>query len=526
MINLRKYYLIIFIFLLLVKSSSFSEDIKVLFKKNPKVFSTVKSFAKSKEIYISLNDFLSLLSIRYNISSDNKRISFLLLNSLIRFERNSPFLFVKNTKNNKISVTQCNARCLLDENEFYVPLDIFNQIINKYSNIEIDYNTKTNTFVISENINPPIKHLNEPNKIYVSKKINGYTIKIPLKSKISVTHKYIKQENLVVLRFLNGNLNLKYTEQPGQNDIIDKVIFKNYPSTSELKLYLNEEIESLDVFYSERNKELYILLFKKFNVDSMFNSERKRKSIENDIDKKRKKWELNTIIIDPGHGGKDPGCIGISKIKEKDIVLNIALKLGKLIEKKTNLKVYYTRKNDTFIPLYKRGQFANEKKGNLFISIHCNSNPTRNPNINGFEVYILRPGRTEEAIAVAELENSVIKYEEGYKERYKHLSDESFILTAMAQNAYVKFSETFAGIIGEHIEKDLSLKNKGVLQAGFYVLVGASMPSVLLETGYLTNKHDEAYLKSSSGQQKIAETLFKAIMAYKKHYEKYLLEGK
>jgi len=526
MMIIRKYCLIIFLFFLLFNCSSFSEEIKVLFKKNTKVFYTVKSFSKSKEVYISLNDFLSLLSIRYNISVNNKRINFVLLNSLIRFEKNSPFIYIKNTKNNKITVTQSNARCLLEENEFYIPIDIFNQIINKYSNIEIDYNIKTNTFTISENITPPIKHLNVPNKIYVSKKVNGYTIKIPLRKKISVTHKYIKKENLVVLRFLDGNLNLKYNEQPGENDIIDKVIFKNYPSTSELKLYLNEDIESIDVFYSERSKELYVLLFKKFNVDSLFNSERRRKSIENDIEKKRKKWELNTIIIDPGHGGKDPGCIGISKIKEKDIVLNIALKLGKLIEKKTKLKVFYTRKNDTFIPLYKRGQFANEKKGNLFISIHCNSNPTRNPNINGFEVYILRPGRTEEAIAVAELENSVIKYEEGYKERYKHLSDENFILTAMAQNAYVKFSETFAGIIGEHIEKDLSIKNKGVLQAGFYVLVGASMPSVLLETGYLTNKHDEAYLKSSLGQQKIAETLFKSIIAYKEHYEKYLLEGK
>lgn len=503
-----------------------AEEIKVIFKKNPKTLYTIKSFTKANEKYISLNDLVSLLSLSHKILPTNSRLEFQLTDAIIRFERNSPYLFIKNKKSSIASVKQMNSICLFEDGDLFIPIDIISNVIQKYSSIIIEYNAKTNTISLSGNVNLPVKKNSESNKLYVSKKVNGYTIKIPLATDIKVSHKYIKKDNLVLLNFFTGNLNLKYDKKSEENEIIEKMIFKNYPSSSELKLFLTEEIESVDVYYSDRNKELYILLFKKFNVDSLFKVERHRKSIEKDLEKKRKKWELNTIIIDPGHGGKDPGCIGITKKKEKDIVLSIAHKLGKLIEKRTNLKVYYTRSTDTFIPLYRRGQFANEKKGNLFISIHCNSTPTRNPNVNGFEVYILRPGRTDEAIAVAELENSVIKYEEDYKERYKHLSDENFILTAMAQNAYVKFSETFADLICKNAEKDLSIKNKGVLQAGFYVLVGASMPSVLIETGYLSNKHDETYLSSSNGQQKIAESIYKSILAYKEHYEKVIREGK
>ena len=182
------------------------------------------------------------------------------------------------------------------------------------------------------------------------------------------------------------------------------------------------------------------------------------------------------------------------------------------------LKVVYTRKTDKFIDLYKRGKIANENNGKLFISIHCNSTPKKPSNANGFEVYLLRPGRTKEAISIAEFENSVIQYEEN-PNRYEKLTDENFILVSMAHSSYMKYSERFAEDLHKEFVKHPSLSSRGVKQAGFYVLVGASMPSVLIESGFLSNKNDAKYLNTSSGQQKFAEYVFNGIKKYRESYE-------
>jgi N-acetylmuramoyl-L-alanine amidase len=191
-----------------------------------------------------------------------------------------------------------------------------------------------------------------------------------------------------------------------------------------------------------------------------------------------------------------------------------------------DVEVVYTRKDDSFVELDRRGQIANEAGGKLFISIHANAMPHKPSGTRGFEVYLLRPGRTEEAIAIAERENAVIKLEQGYEERYKQLTDENFILVTMAQSAYVKASEVFADLAQQELERTTGIPSRGVKQAGFYVLVGAAMPNILLETAYLSNREDERFLKSDAGQQRIAESLFHAVKRYKEEYEKLLLEGK
>jgi N-acetylmuramoyl-L-alanine amidase len=185
----------------------------------------------------------------------------------------------------------------------------------------------------------------------------------------------------------------------------------------------------------------------------------------------------------------------------------------------------YTRDDDTFIELDRRGQIANEANGKLFISIHCNSMARKPHRRRGFEVYLLRPGRTDEAISIAERENSVIELEEGYEQRYQKLTDENFILVTMAQAAHMKSSETFAEYAAREMGKTLDTENNGVTQAGFYVLVGASMPNVLIETAYLSNREDEKLLRSQDGQQQYAEAIFSAIKKYKVEYEKLLQEG-
>ena len=250
-----------------------------------------------------------------------------------------------------------------------------------------------------------------------------------------------------------------------------------------------------------------------------------RTPIENDIHINSMKdlWFLDTIVLDAGHGGKDSGTIGKQGTKEKDITLDITKRLGSLIEKNTRIKTYYTREEDIFIPLLERTQFANEKTGKLFISIHANANHNRK--VSGFETYLLRPGKTEDAISVASRENSVINLEEHNKNSYKKLEGTNLIMATMAQSMFMKESEDLASLIQVEIGKRIQSKNRGVKQAGFYVLVGASMPNVLVEVGYLSNRKEEKLLLKKSYRQKIAEGIYEAIIQFKQSREEIIAKG-
>jgi N-acetylmuramoyl-L-alanine amidase len=240
---------------------------------------------------------------------------------------------------------------------------------------------------------------------------------------------------------------------------------------------------------------------------------------DNDFSSAKRKWALDVIVLDAGHGGKDGGTLGFGKTKEKDVALGIVKKLGIFIKKEMpGTKVVFTRTDDTFVELERRGQIANENGGKLFVSIHCNSTPKKPSKANGFEVYILRPGRNEDAARIAEVENSVIKLEDDPK-RYKPLTDEQFIIVSMAQSSFVKYSDLAAAMITAEVKKLKDVGVRGVNQAGFIVLVGASMPNMLIETGFLSNKKEEKFLKSAVGQTKLALAICRAIKAYRTRYE-------
>lgn len=228
----------------------------------------------------------------------------------------------------------------------------------------------------------------------------------------------------------------------------------------------------------------------------------------------KKKWELDVIVVDPGHGGEDAGALSINGYKEKDIALAIAKKVrDQLKESLPSTRVIMTRSDDTFIELYRRGHIANQYKGKLFISIHCNSMPTKPHPANGCESYILRSGRNSEAVRVAEKENGSIKLEKE-QSSYEDLNEEKLIVATMAQAAFVRFSERFAALLQKNVAKNTKMYNRGVNQAGFLVLVGASMPNVLFETGFLSNSTDEKLLISDAGQNNIAAGIVKAIITY------------
>jgi len=185
------------------------------------------------------------------------------------------------------------------------------------------------------------------------------------------------------------------------------------------------------------------------------------------------------------------------------------------------IKVIYTRNEDAFIPLWKRTKIANDSGGKLFISLHANS-AHKNRSVRGFETYLLRPGKTNDAIEVAQRENEVIGMEEKYHE-YEELSNDKLILYTMAQSSFMKESEFFAAEIQRELDKVLTSPNRGVKQAGFHVLVGASMPNVLIEAGFLSNKNEAKLLGQSRYREKIAQAIFASLINFKDKYENPLI---
>jgi len=239
---------------------------------------------------------------------------------------------------------------------------------------------------------------------------------------------------------------------------------------------------------------------------------------------KRKLDKVKVIVIDPGHGGVDPGCNGAGEIWEKEVTLAIGLKVGKLVEDSLkDVKVLYTRKTDKSLKLWERPNFANKYQADLFISIHCNAND--NTKANGSETYFMGLHKTEGNLEVSKRENSVIKYESDYKDNARYggfdpESPEGYIIFSMLQNAFLKQSFKFSTMVEEETNKKSKIHTKGVNQAGFLVLWKTAMPSVLIETGFLTNGADRSYLKSEEGQQIISEGIFRAIKNYKIQLEK------
>ena len=237
-------------------------------------------------------------------------------------------------------------------------------------------------------------------------------------------------------------------------------------------------------------------------------------------------FRVTKIVIDPGHGGRDPGTLG-SYTKEKDVCLKVALQVGKYIEENLpDVEVIYTRKDDTFIHARNRPDIANKQDADLFVSIHANSLPETTPaqrknRIKGAEVYVMGAQNTERALEVAKRENSVILLEEDYEKNYDFdpQSEESFILYSLTQASYQDNSLLLASLIDNQLTKRAGRRSYGVKQSSLYVLWSTAMPSVLVEMGYLSNAAEEKELNDPEVQSYIASGIYRAVKEYKEAFE-------
>lgn len=226
--------------------------------------------------------------------------------------------------------------------------------------------------------------------------------------------------------------------------------------------------------------------------------------------------KVKKIVIDAGHGGKDPGTHG-DVSNEKDVALKIALKLGETInEYLPDVEVIYTRDDDNFVELEGRAYIANKNGADLFISIHCNA--VSNNAIYGTETYVMGLNKVERSLRVAKKENSVILLEDNYQDKYEGFdpsSPESMILLSMSEFAYRENSVRLAANIEKQFKERVGRKSRGVKEGPFWVLWSVSMPSVLVETGYLTNSKEEIDLNDPLKQDYIASGIFRAFRDYK-----------
>ncbi|MEL0456220.1 N-acetylmuramoyl-L-alanine amidase [Flavobacteriaceae bacterium SZ-1-7] len=220
------------------------------------------------------------------------------------------------------------------------------------------------------------------------------------------------------------------------------------------------------------------------------------------------------VVLDAGHGGHDPGNIG-NGFKEKDIALKIVLEVGEQLEKNPNIEVVYTRKKDKFIDLFVRGQIANKANADLFVSVHCNSHHSQ---AHGTETFVLGTHRNQTNFEVAKKENSVIFLEDDYEKNYGGFdpnSPESVMSILLSQEEYLDQSIMLASLIQNKFTNILKRNNRGVKQAGFIVLHQTVMPSVLVETGFLTYKSEGSYLNSKRGQTQMSTAIADAVLEYK-----------
>lgn len=230
-----------------------------------------------------------------------------------------------------------------------------------------------------------------------------------------------------------------------------------------------------------------------------------------------------TVVIDPGHGGKDPGAIG-KNAKEKDIVLAVGKKVGDLIEKNhADVRIVYTRNNDRFVTLNQRAQIANKAHADLYISLHCNALDRKKTSPQGVETFVLGLHRSKDNLDVAKAENSVILYEEDYSTKYQGFNPnepESYIIFEYMSDQFLQQSVYFATMVQNQLVNNSKRTNRNVRQAGFLVLREVAMPSILVELGYISNSTDEKFMMSQSGQQSMANSIYRAFSEYKREYDK------
>lgn len=458
---------------------------------------SIQALSRDNILYLSAETFAEIFS--YSVYSNEKNYKIIIRAGLknIKLSPLNPFVMIDD------AIFQMAFETQIEGNTLYIPMAAFLDAVGRQLPDQVVLNQKQK--VLAKFHNP-----NNISAIAIEEKSNGTLIRISTTKdfkETDISH-FIRREYLYVT-LLGGRLDSTKLASDLQTGMIKKILPFQLENAAQISFMLDRKVQDEKIFVQPGEVLISLRTEKDIGTDS--NQTR--------LDVNKKRWLIDRIIIDPGHGGHDPGAPSpYSDLVEKEVNLDIALRLKNLIE--TNLKdieVLMTRDTDKFVAVKDRTKFANAHEGKLFISIHCNANPSRS--LRGASTYILGTKRTEEALAVAEAENSVIKFEES-SDAYTEMEDAAHILNAIAQSSYLKESEDLAQIVNANISKKANLTNKGVYQAGLYVLMGAAMPRILIETAFISNSWEEKLLRRRDFRQKVAEAIYESVKTFKEKSEK------
>lgn len=369
----------------------------------------------------------------------------------------------------------------------------------------------------------------------------GQVIRFHLTQPVDSFEVYQPAVDLIQMTLYSEEIDTNNIDLPNISSAFDEISFYDVPAGIGVDIYITEgkyyegkayhdggsDDLLLGLTKTERSelqhltKDMEPIIWSSFTISEesllVGNSDFDSNSVNNrTYETAKDKMEFDVVVLDPGHGGHDPGSIGYRNVKEKHIVLDIAKKVGEYINKYLpEVKVVYTRKNDKFVELEERGSIANKAEGDLFVSIHCNSHSSRQA--YGTELYFLGLERTQTALEVMKRENRVVRANNDTEQ--KQLSQEELLVYELANSSYIATSEKIAGMMEYQFDERAQRRSRGVKQGRFVVLYHASMPAVLVEAGFISNPGEARYLTSDRGQAYIASAIFRTIRNYKEDQE-------
>ena len=390
---------------------------------------------------------------------------------------------------------------IASKQSFWLPLPSSLQVFERMLSKPLEYDSAS-----AKISSRPTKDLWSLN---LDSKENGEVVELKLSKPFAAETFYTKPNYLLRINGLVIDSTM-FLDLVKKSSMISRVIPIQDKQSAQITLVLKDNCDGVELVKKDEGKTLQVVLRKK-------KPEAKATASSSSAALANTSRKIKTIVLDPGHGGKDPGAIGYNSLKEKEVVLSVGLKLKEKLEEK-GFTVKMTRSTDEFIELAQRPKMASDWGGDLFLSLHCNAveGKEKQQKAEGFIFYILRAGGSEEDKAIARRENQAIALESDKKGKTE-ISPAEWIILDNQLALYAEKSALLAGYLVEAFDGGSIKKlHKGASQAGFMVLVGAYMPAVLAELGFITHPSDAAYMSTEKGQGEIAENLAKAIVNFSK----------
>lgn len=456
---------------------------------------SISAYREGDVLYASLEELAFLMNVKTLYNPQNKKMVMRVGSREIKTTAMNPFILVDE------AVYQIPLPPIDVDGKIFVPLALFLDVVGDILPVELDFEHEDGILRI-QNFKYNIT------AIEIEEIDNGSLIRFITTKNFNATDVATsKTRGSFYITIYGGTLDTTHfaSETLG---IVKRIVPYQFEDSAQITFFLDQDVMDPKIYVNEGE----VLI-------SLRNTENVSAAMIGSSQEERSRWLIDRVIIDPGHGGRDPGAVGKSGLLEKEVNLAIAQRLKTLLEEKLGIEVFLTREDNNALPtLRERTQFANTHQGKLFISIHCNSNESKS--VHGFSTWVLGPAKSQAALEIAEKENSVVQMYES-DEALDEYEDPIHILNAINQSSNLKESLDLAEMTLSCLKEKtkLSQYGNGIHQAGFFVLVGAAMPRILVETAFISNEYEERLLRTRQFQYQVADALYESVKQFKEMYE-------